>query len=194
MTKYQRFLKLWKGGHTTNYGSKDLSRLESWEEEQVADLEEDFNGSGLQNDIPSDDGLEYVDPVQDQPAEQSDPTLDNPLGPQDDIPPEPPNDDLEYVDPAGHQPAEQLDPLLNDPLGPQDAIPSDDDLEHVDPVEHEPAEDLDPATVLEMPEAWAPCTAQPPGPGGTLPFYSRAGGTPPAAAGHKGCHQSSIAG
>ncbi|KAH0587880.1 hypothetical protein H2248_006633 [Termitomyces sp. 'cryptogamus'] len=104
--------------------------FQGWEEQHVVDLEEDFNGLGVQNDIPSDD-LEYVDPAEHQPAEQLDPPLDDPLGPQDDIPSD---NELEYVDPARHQPAEQLDPLLNDPLSPQDDIPSDDNLEYVDPV------------------------------------------------------------
>ncbi|KAG5719878.1 hypothetical protein E4T56_gene15223 [Termitomyces sp. T112] len=105
--------------------------FQGWQQQHEADLEEDFNDLGPQNDIPSEDDLEYVDPAGHQPAEQMDPPLDVPLAPQDDIPSD---DDLEYVDPAEHQPAEQMDPLLDMPLGPQDDIPSDDDLEYVDPV------------------------------------------------------------
>ncbi|KAG5330253.1 hypothetical protein C0989_009116 [Termitomyces sp. Mn162] len=116
--------------------------FQGWQQQHEADLEEDFNDLGPQNDIPSEDDLEYVDPAGHQAPEQLDPPLDNPLGPQDDIPSD---DDLEYVDPAGHQPAEQLDPPLDVPLGPQDDIPSDDDLDYVDPVQQRPAEDLDPA-------------------------------------------------
>ncbi|KAG5718052.1 hypothetical protein E4T56_gene14713 [Termitomyces sp. T112] len=86
--------------------------------------------------------LEYVDPAGHQAPEQLDPPLDNPLGPQDDIPSD---DDLQYVNPARHQPAEQMNPPLDVPLGPQDDIPSEDDLEYVDPVQQRPAEDLDPA-------------------------------------------------
>ncbi|KAG5348541.1 hypothetical protein C0989_010036 [Termitomyces sp. Mn162] len=115
--------------------------FQGWEQQHEADLEEDFNDLGPQNDIPSEDDLEYVDPAGHQPAEQLDPPLDVPLGLQDDIPSD---DDLEYVDPAEHQPAEQLDPPLDVPLGLQDDIPSDDDLEYVDPVQ-QTAKDLDPA-------------------------------------------------
>ncbi|KAG5328734.1 hypothetical protein C0989_010285, partial [Termitomyces sp. Mn162] len=115
--------------------------FQGWQQQHEADLEEDFNDLGPQNDIPSEDDLEYVDPAGHQAPEQLDPPLDNPLGPQDDIPSD---DDLEYVDPAGHQPAEQMDPPLDVPLGPQDDISSDDDLEYVDPAEHQPAEQMDP--------------------------------------------------
>ncbi|KAG5715838.1 hypothetical protein E4T56_gene17884 [Termitomyces sp. T112] len=84
--------------------------FQGWEQQHEADLEEDFNDLGPQNDIPSEDDLEYVDPVQQRPAEQLDPPLDVPLGPQDDIPSD---DDLEYVDPVQQRPAEQLDPPLD---------------------------------------------------------------------------------
>ncbi|KNZ72343.1 hypothetical protein J132_03869 [Termitomyces sp. J132] len=87
--------------------------FQGWQQQHEADLKEDFNDLDPQNDIPSEDDLEYVDPVQQRPAEQLDPPLDVPLGPQDDIPSD---DDLEYVDPAGHQPAEQMDPPLDVPL------------------------------------------------------------------------------
>ncbi|KAG5721440.1 hypothetical protein E4T56_gene13169 [Termitomyces sp. T112] len=66
--------------------------FQGWQQQHEADLEEDFNDLGPQNDIPSEDDLEYVDPTKHQPAEQMDPPLDVPLGPQDDIPSD---DDLE---------------------------------------------------------------------------------------------------
>ncbi|KAG5323722.1 hypothetical protein C0989_011959, partial [Termitomyces sp. Mn162] len=116
--------------------------FQGWEQQHEADLEEDFNDLGPQNDIPSEDDLKYIDPVQQRPAEQLDPPLDVPLGPQDDIPSD---DDLEYVDPVQQRLAEQIDPPFDVPLGPQDDIPSDDDLDYVDPVQQRPAEDLDPA-------------------------------------------------
>ncbi|KAG5729644.1 hypothetical protein E4T56_gene15500 [Termitomyces sp. T112] len=71
--------------------------FQGWEQQHEADLEEDFNDLGPQNDIPSEDDLEYVDPAQHQLAEQWDPPLDDPLGPQDDMSSD---DGLEYVDPA----------------------------------------------------------------------------------------------
>ncbi|KAG5319771.1 hypothetical protein C0989_000878, partial [Termitomyces sp. Mn162] len=50
-----------------------------------------------------------------RPAEQLDPPLDVPLGPQDDIPSD---DDLDYVDPVQQRPAEDLDPAPpNHPAG-----------------------------------------------------------------------------
>ncbi|KAG5351192.1 hypothetical protein C0989_007600 [Termitomyces sp. Mn162] len=89
--------------------------FQGWEQQHEADLEEDFNGLGLQNDILSDDELEYVDPAEHQPAEHLDPPLDDPLGPQDDMPSD---NDSEYVDPVQQRPAEDLDPaLLNHPAG-----------------------------------------------------------------------------
>ncbi|KAG5337031.1 hypothetical protein C0989_011119 [Termitomyces sp. Mn162] len=56
--------------------------FQGWQQQHEADLEEDFNDLDPQNDIPSDDDLEYVDPARHQPAEQMDPPLDVPLGPQ----------------------------------------------------------------------------------------------------------------
>ncbi|KAG5347992.1 hypothetical protein C0989_011306 [Termitomyces sp. Mn162] len=89
--------------------------FQGWEQQHEADLEEDFNDLGPQNDIPSEDDLEYVDPAQHQLAEQLDPPLDDPLGPQDDMSSD---DGLEYVDPAQQRPAEDLDPALpNHPAG-----------------------------------------------------------------------------
>ncbi|KAG5347630.1 hypothetical protein C0989_011658, partial [Termitomyces sp. Mn162] len=89
--------------------------FQGWQQQHEADLEEDFNDLGPQNDIPSEDDLEYVDPTRHQPAEQMDPPLDVPLGPQDDIPSD---DDLEYVDPVQQRPAEDLDPAPpNHPAG-----------------------------------------------------------------------------
>ncbi|KAG5735443.1 hypothetical protein E4T56_gene12775 [Termitomyces sp. T112] len=67
------------------------------------------------DDMPSEDDLEYVDPVGHQLAEQLNPPLDDPLGPHDDMPSK---DDLEYVDPVQQRPAEDLDPALpNHPAG-----------------------------------------------------------------------------
>ncbi|KAH0580371.1 hypothetical protein H2248_001872 [Termitomyces sp. 'cryptogamus'] len=60
--------------------------FQGWQKQHEADLEEDFNDLGPQNDIPSEDDLEYDDPAGHQALEQLDPPLDNPLGPQDDIP------------------------------------------------------------------------------------------------------------
>ncbi|KAG5716843.1 ATP-dependent DNA helicase PIF1 [Termitomyces sp. T112] len=89
--------------------------FQGWEQQHEADLEEDFNDLGPQNDIPSEDDLEYVDPAQHQLVEQLDPPLDDPLGPQDDMSSD---DGLEYVDPAQQRPAEDLDPALpNHPAG-----------------------------------------------------------------------------
>ncbi|KAG5346129.1 hypothetical protein C0989_001019, partial [Termitomyces sp. Mn162] len=68
-----------------------------------ANLKEDFNDLGPQNDIPSEDDLEYVDPAQHQPAEQLDPPLNDPFNLQDDMSSD---DGLEYVDPAQQRPAE----------------------------------------------------------------------------------------
>ncbi|KAG5722200.1 hypothetical protein E4T56_gene5328 [Termitomyces sp. T112] len=87
--------------------------FQGWEQQHEADLEEDFNDLGHQNDIPSEDDLKYVDPAEYQPAEQLDPPLDDSLGPQDDMSSD---DGLEYVDPAQQRSAEDLDPVLpNDP-------------------------------------------------------------------------------
>ncbi|KAG5327896.1 hypothetical protein C0989_011041 [Termitomyces sp. Mn162] len=94
--------------------------FQGWEQQHEADLEEDFNDLGPQNNIPSEDDLEYVDPVQQRPAEQLDPPLDVPLGPQDDISSD---DDLEYVDPVQQKPAEQLDPPLDRPAEDLDPAP-----------------------------------------------------------------------
>ncbi|KNZ74427.1 hypothetical protein J132_06939 [Termitomyces sp. J132] len=120
--------------------------FQGWEQQHEADLEEDFDDLGPQNDIPSEDDLKYVDSVQQRPAEQLDPPLDVPLGPQDDISS---NDDLEYVDPVQQRPAQQIDPPLDVPLGLYDDIPSDNDLKYVDPVQQRPAEQLDP--LLDVP-------------------------------------------
>ncbi|KAG5715197.1 hypothetical protein E4T56_gene3080 [Termitomyces sp. T112] len=53
------------------------SIFQGWEQQHEADLEEDFNDLGPQNDIPSEDDLEYVDPAQQRPAEDLDPALPN---------------------------------------------------------------------------------------------------------------------
>ncbi|KAG5718620.1 hypothetical protein E4T56_gene16567 [Termitomyces sp. T112] len=91
--------------------------FQGWEQQHEADLEEDFNDLGPQNDIPSEDDLEYVDPAEHQLAEQLDPPLDDPLSPQDDMSSD---NGLEYVDPAQQRPAEDLDPALpNDPPQPE---------------------------------------------------------------------------
>ncbi|KAG5722768.1 hypothetical protein E4T56_gene7959 [Termitomyces sp. T112] len=81
--------------------------FQGWEQQHEADLEEDSNDLGPQNNIPSEDDLEYVDPAEHQPVEQLDPPLDNSLGPQDDIPSD---DNLEYIDSVQQRHAEDWDP------------------------------------------------------------------------------------
>ncbi|KAG5328450.1 hypothetical protein C0989_010438, partial [Termitomyces sp. Mn162] len=111
--------------------------FQGWEQQHEADLEEDFNDLGPQNDIPSEDDLEYVDPAQHQPAEQLDPTLDDPLGLQDDMSSD---DGLEYVDPAQQRPAEDLDSAIpNEPPQPEN------------PTENIPAEEPEPSLELPIP-------------------------------------------
>ncbi|KAH0580342.1 hypothetical protein H2248_001846, partial [Termitomyces sp. 'cryptogamus'] len=117
--------------------------FKGWEEQHVADLEKDFNSLGLQNDISSNDEVEYIDPTEYQPAGQLDPPLVYPLGLQDDIPSD---DDLKYVNPVARQPAEQLDP----PFWMKDDMPSENDLEYVDPAQQRPAKDLDPAVFIHI--------------------------------------------
>ncbi|KNZ76550.1 hypothetical protein J132_09832 [Termitomyces sp. J132] len=116
--------------------------FQGWEQQHEADLEEDFNDLGPQNDIPSEDDLEYVDPAQHQLAEQLDPPLDDPLGPQNDMSSD---DGLEYVDPAQQRPAEDLDPALpNNP--PQPGYPAG----------NIPAEEPEPPLKLPIPPQLGP--------------------------------------